>query len=176
VLRLLSVVSMVAPFLLLGCSMLPTSPFVAHRGRLGLTAAPVPPLPVYVSRPRGYGGVAGYAALNQPNYDVSGSAVLSRVLAVDVNPLSALHATLPVPSLVEITNLENECSIIIRIVGRGATAYDRIIEVSPSAAKLLRIKGRGDVRVKYLEPAPPDGNDAAEKTHIARYPGLGCTR
>jgi hypothetical protein len=183
--RLLSVMSMVAPLLLLGCSMLPTSPLVGHRGHLGLTTAPVPSLPVYGPRPR----AIDYATLNQPywvgerrivpshqpRYDASGSAVVTQALALNVSKLSALHPTLPVPSLVEITNIENECSILVRVVGRGATTYDRLIEISPGVARLLRIRARGDVRVKYLEPAPFDGNDVAEQTHIARYPGLGCT-
>jgi hypothetical protein len=188
--RLLSVMSMVAPLLLLGCSVLPTSPLVAHRGRLGLTSAPVPPLPLYGPRPRRDAGGIDYATLNQPywagerrivpshqpHYDASGSAVLTQALALNVSKLSALHPTLPVPSLVEITNLENECSILVRVVGRGATSYDRLIEISPGVARLLQIRVRGDVRVKYLEPAPLDGNDAGEQTHIARYPDLGCTR
>jgi hypothetical protein len=159
--RLLSVMSMAAPLLLLGCSSKP----VMHRQFLGLAAPPVPLALVFGSR-----------APSQPAYDKSGSAVPSLAAPLDARSLSALHATLPVPSLVEITNLDNECSIIIRIVGRGAMAYDRIIEISPASAKLLRITGRGDVRVKYLEPAPMDGRDVIERTHLARYPGLGCTR
>lgn len=186
-----TVMSMVAPLLLMGCSVFPaspTSPFLVHRERLGLTTAPVPPLPVY--GPHRYAGATTYAALNQsyrvgqrwvvprhqPNYDVSGSAVVSRNAALEPRSLSALHPTLPVPSLVEISNLENECSILVRIVGRGGASYDRLIEISPAVARLLRINVRGDVRVTYQQPAPLNGSDAAETMHIARYPGLGCAR
>jgi hypothetical protein len=171
VLRLPTVMSMVAPLLLLGCSVFPanpSNPFIAHRERLGLATAPVPPLPVY--------GQRLVVPIHQPAYDVSGSALVSRDAALEARSLSALHPTLPVPSLVEITNLENECSILVRVVGRSVAAYDRLIEISPSVAKLLRIRSRGDVRVTYHAPAPLDGNDGAERLHLARYPALGCTR
>jgi rare lipoprotein A (peptidoglycan hydrolase) len=202
---------MVAPLLLLGCSIVPRGPATVHG------PAPVPPLPVLGQvpsyRPAGvtrqyvvggqqtasadWGAGPGasrsqqsYAALNQPYaaggrsfvphhqsaYDVSGGAGPSARPELMPQKLTALHATLPVPSLVEVTNLQNECGIIVRIVGRGATSYDRIIELSATAAKLLRISGRGDVRVRYVGAAPEDGGDVAERQHIARYPGLGCTR
>jgi rare lipoprotein A len=92
-----------------------------------------------------------------------------------ISGLTALHATLLVPSLVEVTNLQNECSIIVRIVGRGATAYDRIIELSEAAAKLLRTTTRAEVRVRYVGLVATDGTDIAERTHLLRYPSLGCT-
>ncbi len=161
--RLLSVVSMVAPLLMLvGCSS-----NVAKGRYLGMTTAPVPPLPVYGTHMR---------PDDVARYDATGSAAISRSPTLEVSRLSALHPTLPVPSLVEVTNLDNECSILVRVVGRGAASTDLIIELSPAAAKLLRIRGRGDVRVTYQQPAPLDGTDAAEQTHMARYPGLGCTR
>jgi hypothetical protein len=180
---------MVAPLLLLGCSVFPTgptSPILVHRERLGLITAPVPPLAVY--GPYRYAGATTYAALNQPywegqrwvlqphqpHYDVSGSAVVSLNVALQARSLTALHPTLPVPSLVEITNLANECSILVRIVGRGGASYDRLIEISPAVARLLRIKVRGDVRVTYQRTAPLNGSGVAEAMHIARYPGLGC--
>jgi hypothetical protein len=117
-----------------------------------------------------------FSPRHQPHYDVAGRAALSRNPLLFVAKFAALHATLPVPSLVEITNLENDCNLIIRIVGRGATRHDQLVELSPAAASLLRIKRSGDVRVKYLAAAPLDGSDVEEQIHVRRYPGLGCTR
>jgi rare lipoprotein A len=155
------------PLTILGCSM-PRSGLVMPHGHYrywGLTSAPMPP--------HGFREADNSQPLH-PDYEATGSAVLSRGLATDARPMTALHATLPVPSLVEITNLDNECSIIVRIVGRGADSHDRVIEVSPAAAKLLRIRWRGDVQVKYLKTANFGDDDVIEQTHIARYPGLGC--
>jgi hypothetical protein len=161
------------PLAILGCSA-PRSGVTIPQAQYrywGLTSAPVPPHPVY-----GFGAAHNIQPTHHPDYEATGSAVINRSLASDARPMTALHATLPVPSLVEITNLDNECSIIIRIVGRGADGHDRVIEISPAVAKLLRIRGRADVQVKYLKAANVGHDDVVERTHMARYPGLGCTR
>lgn len=66
--------------------------------------------------------------------------------------LTAAHTTLPMPSLVRVTNLENGRSIVVRINDRGPFAHDRIIDLSEKAADELGIKQRGTakVRVQYL--------------------------
>lgn len=71
----------------------------------------------------------------------------------DTNELTAAHRTLPMPSLVRVTNLENGKSVVVRVNDRGPFAKGRIIDVSSRAADLLGFKGNGvaKVRVQILE-------------------------
>ncbi|MBN8828151.1 MAG: septal ring lytic transglycosylase RlpA family protein [Sphingobacteriia bacterium] len=68
--------------------------------------------------------------------------------------LTAAHRTLPLPSMVRVTNLENGHSVIVMINDRGPFTNDknRIIDVSERAADLLgfKHKGIGKVRLEYL--------------------------
>ena len=70
----------------------------------------------------------------------------------DMNSLTAAHRTLPMPSLVRVTNLENGRSIVLRVNDRGPYARGRIIDVSRRAAQLLAFEGKGtaSVRVQIL--------------------------
>ena len=52
----------------------------------------------------------------------------------DQEALTAAHRTLPMPSIVRVTNLENGRSAIIRINDRGPFARNRIIDLSHAAA------------------------------------------
>jgi rare lipoprotein A len=72
----------------------------------------------------------------------------------DLNALTAAHRTLPMPSVVQVTNLENGRSISLRVNDRGPYARGRIIDVSHQAARLLGFDGTGTakVRVKILVP------------------------
>lgn len=71
----------------------------------------------------------------------------------DQDDLTAAHRTLPMPSMVRVTNLENGRSLKLRINDRGPFARGRIIDVSRRAADLLGFKGQGTakVRVELLE-------------------------
>jgi len=71
----------------------------------------------------------------------------------DQDDLTAAHQTLPMPSVVRVTNLENGRSIILRVNDRGPFVSGRIIDVSKKAAKLLRFHDKGvtRVRVEILE-------------------------
>lgn len=72
----------------------------------------------------------------------------------DPNELTAAHRTLPMPSLVRVTNLDNGRSIVVRINDRGPFAAGRIIDISRRGAQLLGFEGNGvaKVRVSILEP------------------------
>ena len=67
--------------------------------------------------------------------------------------LTAAHKTLPLPSAVKVTNLQNNKSIVLRINDRGPFVNDRIIDLSSKAADILDLKknGTGLVRVKILK-------------------------
>lgn len=74
----------------------------------------------------------------------------------DMNRLSAAHTTLPLPSMVEVTNLENGRSVVVRVNDRGPFVDDRIIDMSREAARQLDFERQGttQVRVRYAGPAP----------------------
>lgn len=71
----------------------------------------------------------------------------------DQNELTAAHQTLPLPSVVRVTNLENGRSLVLRVNDRGPFVGSRILDVSKRAAKLLRFHNKGvtRVRVQILE-------------------------
>lgn len=66
----------------------------------------------------------------------------------DETKLTAAHRTLPMPSLVRVTNLENGISANIKVNDRGPYARDRILDLSSAAADVLGIKQKGTARVK----------------------------
>jgi rare lipoprotein A len=79
----------------------------------------------------------------------------------DMNSLSAAHPTLPMPSYVRVTNLNNHRSVIVRINDRGPYHANREIDVSGKAAEVLGFRDRGltRVRVEYVGQAPLEGSD-----------------
>ncbi len=97
------------------------------------------------------------------NYDTTGTASWygeqfeGRLTAngeiFDLNQLTAAHTTLPMPSIVEVTNLENGRSLQLRVNDRGPFVGSRLIDVSRRAAQLLGFEKRGTtlVRVKVLK-------------------------
>jgi rare lipoprotein A len=68
------------------------------------------------------------------------------------NTFSAAHKTLPLPSVVKVTNLENNKSINVIVNDRGPFAEDRIIDLSEKTAKTLGMKkvGVAKVRVEFM--------------------------
>jgi rare lipoprotein A len=70
----------------------------------------------------------------------------------DKRRLSAAHKTLPLPTLVEVENLENGRRLTVRVNDRGPFVGDRVIDLSHAAADELGFSGKGlaRVRVRYL--------------------------
>jgi len=69
----------------------------------------------------------------------------------DQHDLTAAHPTLPMPSLVRVTNLKTGVSQVVRINDRGPFKSSRIIDLSKGAAQALGIKGIAQVRVQYMK-------------------------
>jgi rare lipoprotein A len=78
-----------------------------------------------------------------------------------MHSISAAHTTLPMPSYVRVTNLDNGRSIVVRINDRGPYHRNRVIDLSIGTAKALDFYSRGlaRVRVEYVGPAPLEGSD-----------------
>ena len=68
--------------------------------------------------------------------------------------LTAAHPTLPLGTLVKVTNLRNRRAVVVRINDRGPIVPGRIIDVSYSAAKVLKFEAQGVQRVR-LDVMPP---------------------
>src|SRR5712671_587629 len=81
----------------------------------------------------------------------------------DMNQLSAAHKTLPLPSVVEVTNRQNGRSVQLRVNDRGPYVGDRIIDLSRRAAQLLGFEGAGTapVHVRILKEPSIQVADAA---------------
>lgn len=74
----------------------------------------------------------------------------------DQEALTAAHPTLPIPSLVQVTNLENGREVIVRVNDRGPFVGERLIDLSRRGAEVLGFEqsGHARVHVRYLGPAP----------------------
>jgi rare lipoprotein A len=111
--------------------------------------------------------VAGtwYVPAHEPNYDETGVASwygadfqgkpTANGEIFDMNVVTGAHPTLPIPSLVEVTNLTNGRSVVVRINDRGPFVGNRLIDLSARGAELLgfRQQGHTSVRVRYVGPA-----------------------
>jgi len=97
----------------------------------------------------------------------------------DKNRLSAAHTTLPLPSLVEVTNLENGRSLVLRVNDRGPFVGDRLIDLSEAAAEELGFKqdGLAEVDVRFVRLADASGEPprpTAASTRVARVEDGGA--
>jgi len=66
----------------------------------------------------------------------------------NMNTLTAAHRTLPLPSIVKVTNLQNGRSVVVRVNDRGPYVKDRIIDLSKHGAQLLGYMGQGTTKVR----------------------------
>ena len=62
--------------------------------------------------------------------------------------VSAAHKTLPLPTVVKVTNLENGKSLNLVVDDRGPYIDNRIIDLSIGAAKFLGVYERGTAKVR----------------------------
>jgi rare lipoprotein A len=79
--------------------------------------------------------------------------------------MTAAHRTLPMGSVVRVTNLTNNQSVLVKITDRGPFVEGRIIDLSLAAAKAVDIYRPGTARVRVEAYAPPErpGVDPAGK-------------
>ena len=125
--------------------------------------------------------VAGkwYVPAYEPNYDEVGVAswygptfhgkASASGETFDEMAMTAAHPTLPIPSIVRVTNLENGKTALVRLNDRGPFVDDRIIDLSKRAGEVLGLQARGTakVRVQYVGPATVDAHIApVEATRV----------
>ena len=78
--------------------------------------------------------------------------------SMDAGRLTAAHPTLPFGTKVEVENLENGRTVVVRVNDRGPYADDRIIDVSKAAAHRLGMVEDGVTDVN-VAPVPTDSVD-----------------
>lgn len=86
----------------------------------------------------------------------------------DMYAMTAAHRTLPIPSYVRVTNLENGRSVVVRVNDRGPFRNDRLIDLSYTAAyKLDILKGVTRVEVERIDPDRMDSGKPPEPAPLA---------
>jgi rare lipoprotein A len=73
----------------------------------------------------------------------------------DQNAMTAAHLTLPMGTMVRVTNLTNNESVVVRITDRGPFVHGRIIDLSLAAAKATGVYRAGVAKVKVEAFAAP---------------------
>ena len=87
-------------------------------------------------------GVASYYAAKFENRKTAGGERFKS------GGFTAAHRTLPLGTIVRVTNLENNRSVVVRINDRGPFARKRIIDLSPAAARAIGVRDQGLMRVQ----------------------------
>ncbi len=90
----------------------------------------------------------------------------------DQNAMTAAHLTLPLGTLVRVTNLANDQSVVVRITDRGPFVHGRIIDLSLAAAKATGVYRAGVAKVRveaYSAPSTASASTAAKAA--AAIPG-----
>lgn len=80
----------------------------------------------------------------------------------DMFAMTAAHKTLPLPTFLKVTNLDNNRWVIVRVNDRGPFHGNRICDLSYTAAKKLGIIKRGTGRVELRAITPDPGETWGE--------------
>jgi len=123
-------------------------------------------------------GKTYYLADTDKNFEQTGTAswygkkfhghTTSNMEIFDMYKFTAAHRTLPLPSYVEVTNLENNKKVVVRVNDRGPFKSKRIIDLSWAAAKALDYdsKGLANVHIKLIQ-SPGSKKQNANTTQTA---------
>ncbi len=167
----LAVVLMAGASLAACATLTPTPKYSAREGGRHATPPTGGQRTYKTGEPYQVGGI-WYVPHDQPHYDETGTAswygdafqlkATANGEIFDMNAFSAAHTTLPLPSMVEVTNLDNGRKLTVRVNDRGPFVGNRIIDLSHAAARDLGYDraGLARVRVRYVGPAPLAGPEA----------------
>ena len=84
----------------------------------------------------------------------------------DMNAMTGAHPTLPLPTWVRVTNLQNGRSVVVRLNDRGPFSNNRIIDLSHAAAEQLDMIRAGTAMVEVQSLA--GGSAGAESASVAQ--------
>lgn len=89
----------------------------------------------------------------------------------DMHQLTAAHKTLPLPTYVEVRNLRNNKTVVVRVNDRGPFVDNRIIDLSFAAARRLDMIRDGtslvEVRAISFDKPPPPVPDSIVAAAVA---------
>ena len=96
----------------------------------------------------------------------------------DYYAMTAAHRSLPLPTYVEVKNLQNGRSVIVKVNDRGPFRKDRIIDLSYTAAVKLGILGYGTglVEVRAIDTSGPETARSAAQEQPRLYLQAGAFR
>jgi rare lipoprotein A len=106
-------------------------------------------------------GLASWYGYESPSHTTADGEIF------DTDMITAAHKTFPLPSVVEVTNLDNGKTIRVRVNDRGPFVDGRIMDLSRGSAKALGVYGAGTARVKLTWLGPADSVSATQ-TYVAR--------
>jgi rare lipoprotein A len=166
-LKIIPIAGLCATFLLAGCA---ETRLAIHAAKKLSTGPEIPAGTYKVGKPYSIGGVWYYPKVDYTYRETGiaswyGPKFHKRKTAngqiFDMNAISAAHRTLPLPSMVRVTNLTNGRSLKVLVNDRGPFAHGRIIDLSRRGAQLLGFERAGiaRVRVEII---------AGESRHLAR--------
>lgn len=132
-----------------------------------------PPLPIldehYLSNDKQYGAIVPYFLQGEPyrvermtfqprqegNASWYGPGFNGRRTAsgeiFNMHLLTAAHRTLPMPSLIRVTNLSNNLSVIVKVNDRGPFHSNRILDLSYAAARQIGMGGETRITIESIE-------------------------
>jgi rare lipoprotein A len=90
----------------------------------------------------------------------------------DMYRMSAAHKRLPIPTYLEVTNLENGRRVVVRVNDRGPFHENRIIDLSYAAASRIGMLDKGTALVE-IRAIDPRATQPAKMTRVAKTPGQG---
>lgn len=130
----------------------------------GVHYRPVSDTPVQIGRPYTVRGVT-YVPAADPGYDMLGYASwygdesgsqTANGERFRPDAVTAANKTLPLPSYVEVTDLDSGKRILVRVNDRGPFATGRVIDLSRGAAEALGVRSKGIARVRVRVVQPPE--------------------
>jgi rare lipoprotein A len=90
----------------------------------------------------------------------------------DMYNFSAAHKSLPLPTYLKVTNLDNQRSVIVRVNDRGPFHGDRLIDLSYAAAARLDYHKKGLARVRVEAITPTQGRAYSPERSVSKTPIL----
>ena len=81
----------------------------------------------------------------------------------NMNAMTAAHRKLPLGTMIEVTNLDNDKTVLLRVNDRGPYAHGRLLDVSREAAEQLGFISRGTARVQIRAAGKADAAPKAKR-------------
>lgn len=87
----------------------------------------------------------------------------------DMHAMTAAHKNLPLSSLIQVTNLENGRSAVVRVNDRGPFHGNRVLDLSYAAASQLDMvdKGMAKVKIQVIDANKPALNEGLQRMFVA---------